>query len=204
MMHRYTDDELLEGLRQRRRTCIDYLYQEYYPVVRHYLKQNSGNHQDVEDLLQDTIIVLYQRCRVQPFILECTLKTYFMSVCRNLWLQRLERKYRLLYQADCEMHEAQGVYTLEDQELKEENLEQQRLFYKNLMQLPNDCRRLLQLYCLKVPYKEIARLMKYKDEIYVKTRKYSCKKLLRRKIMNDPECQQFLNYEGARNHLRLD
>ena len=46
--------------------------------------------------------------------------------------------------------------------------------------------------------------VKYKDEVYVKTRKYSCKRLLRRKIMNDPECQQFLNYDGNRNHQRLD
>lgn len=203
-MHQYTDEELVDGLRQRKRRYIDYLYEEFYPLVRHHLKQNSGNQQDVEDLIQDTLIVLFKRSKVQPFILECSLKTYFMSVCKNLWLQRLERKCRLLYQADYEVHEAKGKYTLEDQELKDENLEQQRLFYKNLMLMPTECRRLLQLYCLKIPYKEIARLLKYKDEIYVKTRKYSCKQLLRRKIMNDPECHQFLTYEGNRNHLRLD
>ena len=204
MMNLFKDEEIIEGLRQRKRTCIDYLYQEFYPVIRHYVQQNSGNHQDVEDLFQDTLLVLYKRSMIQPFNLECSLKTYFMSICKNLWLQRLERKYRLLYQADCEAHENQGEYTFEDQELRDENLEQQRLFYKNLMLLPMECRRLLQLYCLKIPYKEIARLLKYKDEIYVKTRKYSCKQLLRRKIMNDPEYQQFLNYDGPRNHMRLD
>ena len=203
-MHHYTDEELIEGLRQRKRSCIDYLYQEFYPVIRHYLKQNSGNQQDVEDLFQDTIIVLYKRCIVQPFALECSLKTYFMSICKNIWLQRLERKYKMLYQADYEVQEEQGRYAIDDQEINDEDLELQRLFYKNLMLLPNECRRLLQLYCLKIPYKEIARLMQFKDEIYVKTRKYSCKKLLRKKIMNDPEYHQFLNYEGNRNHQRLD
>ena len=196
MNHQYTDEELVEGLRQRKSSCIDYLYQEFYPVIRHYLLKNSGNHQDVEDLIQDALIVLYKRCIIQPFILECSLKTYFMSVSKNLWLQRLERKYRLLYQADCSVHETTGEYVIENHETGEETLEQHRLFYKNLMLLPHDCRRLLQLYCLKIPYKEIAQLMKYKDEIYVKTRKYSCKKLLRRKIMNDPECHQFLTYHG--------
>jgi RNA polymerase sigma factor (sigma-70 family) len=203
-MNRYSDEELVEGLRHRKSSYIDYLYQEFIPVVRHFLQHNSGNQQDVEDLVQDTLIVLYKRAAVQPFTLECSLKTYFMSICKNLWLQRLERKYRLLYQADCEVHEAQCSYTLAEEDARNENLEQERLFYKNLMLMPADCRRLLQLYCLKIPYKEIARLMKYKDEIYVKTRKYSCKQLLRRKIMNDPECQQFLTYDRARNHWRLD
>jgi RNA polymerase sigma factor (sigma-70 family) len=204
MTHQYTDQELIEGLRQRKRSCINYLYQEYFPVIRHYLKQNSGNSQDVEDMFQDTIIVLYKRSMVQPFVLECSLKTFFMSVCKNLWLQRLETRYRLLYQAEFEVHEAIGNYTMDDQELGSEYLEQQRLFYKNLMLMPTECRRILQLYCLKIPYKEIARLMKYKDEVYVKTRKYYCKKLLRKKIMNDPECRQFLKYDGNRNHMRLD
>jgi RNA polymerase sigma factor (sigma-70 family) len=203
-MRHFTDKELIEGLRQRKPACIDYLYHEYYPVIRHYLLQNSGNQQDVEDLLQDTIIVIYKRILVEPFVLECSLKTFFMSICKNLWLQRLERKYKLLYQADFEVHESRANYPPDDQETTEENLEQQRLFYKNMMLLPHDCRRLLQLYCLKIPYKEIARLMKYKDEVYVKARKYACKKLLRKKIMNDPECRQFFNYDGNRNHLRLD
>ena len=180
-MSNYTDEELIEGLRLKKRGCIDFLYQEFYPVIRHYVTQNSGNHQDVEDLFQDTIIVLFKRVTTQPFKLECSLKTYFISVGKNLWLQRLERKYKLLYQADFEVHESKGTYSVEDQNLADETLEQQRLFYKHLMLLPGDCRRLLQLYCLKIPYKEIARLMKFKDDVYVKTRKYYCKNLLRKK-----------------------
>jgi RNA polymerase sigma factor (sigma-70 family) len=204
MMFQYSDEELLEGLRQREGSYIDYLYLEFYPLVRHHVIQNSGNLQDVDDVIQETMTVLYKRCIAAPLRLECSLKTYFMSICKNLWLQSLERNCRLLYQADYAVHETQGEYTLEEQCLKDESMEQQRLFYKHLMLLPNECRRLLQLYCLKIPYKEIARLLKYKDETYVKTRKYSCKQLLRRKIMNDPECQQFLIYHGNRNQQRLD
>lgn len=203
-MKHYTDEELLEGLRLRNRSCIEYLYREFYPVIRHYLKQNSGNQQDVEDLFQDTMVVLFKRCMMEAFVLECSLKTYFVSVAKNLWLQRLERKYRLLYHADYEVNDLQGKYAPDEHELRDDMLEQQRLFYKNLMLLPPECRRLLQLYCLKIPYKEIARLMKYKDEVYVKTRKYSCKNLLRKRIMKDPECHQFINYERTRDNLRLD
>ena len=200
----YTDEELLEGLRRRDSSCIEYFYQEFFPVIRHHLTNNSGNEQDVEDLFQDAIIVLYTRSMSPSFMLQCSLKTFFMSICKNLWLQRLESKCRLLYQADYEVNEPGGEYFPDDQGLNYDNLEQQRLFYKNLMLLPNSCRRLLQLYCLRISYKEIARMLKFKSEDYAKTRKYFCKNLLRKKIMNDPECQQFLNYERTRNHLRLD
>jgi RNA polymerase sigma factor (sigma-70 family) len=192
MMHPYTDEELIEGLRQRKSRCIEHMYKEFFPIIRHHLLHNSGNQQDMEDLFQDTILVLYKQTMAEPFVLECSLKTYFISIGKNLWMQRLDRKYKLLYQADCEVHESWEPYSMEDMVLQDEHLELQRLFYKHLMLMPSECRQLLQLYCLKIPYREIARLMKYKDEVYVKTRKYSCKKMLRRRIMNDPECQQIL------------
>ncbi len=195
MILRYSDDVIIEGLRQKKSSYIAYMYQEFIPIVRHLVDKNSGNQQDMEDLFQDAIIVLYSRSQVQPFELNCSLKTYFISICKNLWLQRLERKFRLLYQADYGVNEPQADYSSEDPGLGEKILERRRLFYKNLLSLPIDCQRLIKLYCLKIPYKEIAMLMNFKDEVYVKTRKYSCKNLLRKKIMNDPDCYQLLKYE---------
>ena len=204
MILHYSDEDVLDGLRQKKSSYISYMYEEFIPLLRHLVFINSGNEQDMQDLFQDALIILYQRILNQPFNLECSLKTYFMSVSKNLWLQRLERKSRLLYQADLEVHEAKGAYTIEDLALSEENLELQRLFYKNLLSLPTECQRLIKLYCLNIPYREIARLLNYKDEIYVRTRKYSCKNLLRKKIMMDPECQQFLSYERNDHNQRLD
>jgi RNA polymerase sigma factor (sigma-70 family) len=161
-------------------------------VIRHHVKQNSGNEQDAQDVFQDTLVALFNQVRAEPFKLACSLKTYVTSIGKNLWLQRLDYKFRLLYQADLEVNEPGSCYTIEDQFPEYESLVLQRLLYKNIMLLPDDCRRLLQLYCLKVPFREIARMMKFKDEVYVKTRKYTCKNLLRKKMIKDPECLQFL------------
>lgn len=203
-MFRYSDEELLEGLKQKKDYHIVFMYNEYGPIVRHYVRQNSGNIQDVEDIFHDTLIVLFVRIRLPSFRLDCSLKTYFIAISKNLWLQRLERKYRLMYQADCEVNEPNESYSPEENEIKEENLEQNRLFFKHLSGMPMECRRLLELYCLKIPYREIARMMNYKDEVYVKTRKYSCKNLLRKKIMNDPASQQFFEHDGYTNYKQLD
>jgi RNA polymerase sigma factor (sigma-70 family) len=204
MILRYSDEALIEGLRQRKLPYIEYLYHEYTPVVRHLVKQNSGNQSDVKELVHEAMIILYKRSLVKPFKLNCSLKTFFISICKNLWLQRLDNKYRLLYQADFEVNEPQCAYSMDEADVKEEENVKRRLLYKNIQTLPADCQRLLELYFLKTPYKEIARLMKFNNEVYVKTRKYACKNLLRKKIMKDPEYYQYFKYERHGNYPRMD
>jgi RNA polymerase sigma factor (sigma-70 family) len=187
----YSDEALLDGLRKRKQSYIEYIYLEFTPLVRYHVHQNSGNASDVDDLVQEAMIILYKRCMSQTFKLECSLKTYFVSICKNLWLQQLARKYRFLYQSDSEVNEPHSTYRSDDPDRLEEEAVKHRLFYKNMLALPKDCQHLLELYFLEIPYKEIARMLKLKDEVFVKTRKYACKNLLRKKIMNDPEFHQY-------------
>ena len=195
-MFQYSDQELIDGLRERKSSCINYLYKKFHPIVQHYVQHNSGNRQDSEDLFNDMLIALYQQMKVKPIILHCSLKTYLMAVAKYLWLQRLERKHKVMYQAECTVNEVDSDYFTGLTSLDEMNLERNRLFYKNLMLLSVECKHLLQLYCLNIPFKEIARMLNYKDEVYVKTRKYKCKENLRRKIVNDPECRKCIEYNG--------
>ena len=204
MILRYSDKSLIEGLRRKSSACITYLYKDYRPLVTRLVKINSGSEQDMEDLFQDAIIILYKRTLDESFILNCSLKTFFLSICKFLWLQRLERKRRLQYSDDLEVDEPWGAYFIEEPALSEVNLEQRRLIYKNLLTLPIDCQRLLKLYCLHISYREIASMLKIKDEVSVKTRKYSCKSMLRKKIMKDPEYKIFFQYEGLFDDQRLD
>lgn len=195
MKPRYSDEILLEGLRQGKTNVLEYLYSEFTPVVRHLVRKNSGTQHEIEDLFQDALMILFRRCKEKNFCLKCSLKTYFIAICKNLWMQRLERKYRLLFQAHYEAHEERCAYIPEERTDSELMLERERLMHKNIKSLPPDCQRILKLYINKIPYAEIARLLQVKDEIYVKTRKYTCKNLLRKKIMNDPDCKQFFYYE---------
>lgn len=187
----YSDEALIDGLRKRKKSYIEYIYLEFTPLVTRHVCQNSGHTSDVDDLVQEAMLVLYKRSMSQTFKLECSLRTYFISICKNLWLQQLARRYRLLYQADSEVHEPRSIYRSDDPDRLEEEAVKNRLLYKSMLALPMDCQHLLELYFLEIPYKEIARMLKLKDEIVVKTRKYACKNLLRKKIMNDPEFHQY-------------
>jgi RNA polymerase sigma factor (sigma-70 family) len=198
MIIHYSDESLIQGLRQKKESYIRYFYKEYFPVIRSIVERNSGNRQDAEDVFNDGMIVLYLRVKRDLSPLRSSLKTYLYSICKNIWLQRLDRKFRLLYQSDYEVHENSGRYADNDYQVREEYLEKMRLYNNHFLSLPLDCQTLLKLFFMKVSLREIARTLGLKDEVYAKTRKYMCKNMLRKKILNDPQCQQFISYEGFR------
>jgi RNA polymerase sigma factor (sigma-70 family) len=189
----YTNEWLVKGLMESRESCIKFIYREYFPMIMSIVGSQHGNMEDAEDIFHDGLIIIFNRLKNKRFTLNCSLKTYLFSVCKNLWRRRLERKYRLLYATDSYLHEDAGAYHKEAEE--EEYIEKFRLYKKHLTEMPEFCRILLTLYISKTPLHDIARIMNYKDSEYVKARKYYCKNLLRKKILNDPECKHFMNYE---------
>jgi RNA polymerase sigma factor (sigma-70 family) len=193
-MINFTDEELIKGLKEQDSKCIKSMYREYFPLAKSIAERNSGNYEDAEDLFQDSMIVLYKRLTKENITLNCTLKTFFFGICKNLWMQRLDRKWRLIYSASM-AEEPSGSYQIFDKEFSEEILEKKRLFQKHFLTLPKRCQKILRLYLKGLPLKTIARELGLKNEEYAKSRKYNCKNLLRKRIMNDPQCKPYLNYE---------
>ncbi len=189
----YSNEWLVKGLAEGRESCVKFIYREYFPMVRSIVSSQNGNLEDAEDIFHDGLIIVFNRLKSEKFTLNSSLKTYLFSVCRNLWRRRLERKYRLLYATDSYVSDLEGCYTQEAEE--EEYAEKFRLYKKHFVDLPEFCRMLLSCYIKKMSLEDIACIMNYKDTEYVKARKYYCKNLLRNKILNDPECKQFMNYE---------
>ena len=55
---------------------------------------NNGSADDAKDIFQEAMIVLYEKARSGTFELNCQIKTYVYSVCRRLWLKRLQQANR--------------------------------------------------------------------------------------------------------------
>lgn len=163
-------------------------------MVRSAVGCQNGNLADAEDVFHDGLIIMYVRLQTNGFALKSSFKTYLFAVCRNLWRRRLERKYRLMYGAEYFVAETSFDYSHVNS-FEEEEAEKYRLYRKHLAEMPEFCQLLLKLYIQKMPLQDIAEIMNYKDAEYVKARKYHCKNLLRKKIMSDPDCKQFMNYE---------
>jgi RNA polymerase sigma factor (sigma-70 family) len=192
----YTDEILLEGLREQKMDCIKYLYRNYFPLVKSIVVKNSGSYEDAEDVFQDGLITLYHKASTGRITLNCNLKTFFYSICKNIWFQRLDRKWRLLYQDEI-LNEPTVEYENEENELTEVKLEKMRLFHVHFLSLPDECQKLLTCFVAKIPLKEIAKLMGFKNERYAKQRKYLCKNMLRKRIKNDPRSKWLFIYDGT-------
>ena len=184
----YSDDEILTGLREKDPDCIRFLYKEFLPVAKSIVERNSGNHEDTEDVFQDGIIVLYQKVRGSKILLNCSLKTYFYSICSKIWMQRLDRKWRIQY-SDRFVHEPVEEYQSNENDPDEAKLERTRIYQIHFLTLPEDCQKVLKLFLCKTTLKDIAIIMGFRDESYAKTRKYLCKNMLRKRILKDPRCK---------------
>ena len=186
-MKLYSDSKIIDGIRKSKRGVIVFMYKDYFPLIRAMIKKNSGTPQDAEDVFQDGLEALYLRCRDQELVLSCALRSYFYSICRNIWLQRLERKHRLAYYPDLMVNDSEEKYFGKDSLTKEQKLARDTLFWKYFNQLPENCQQILWMYIEKVPCKKVAEKLGFTDENYAKVRKYLCVKLLRKRIMKDPE-----------------
>jgi len=51
------------------------------------------------------------------------------------------------------------------------------------------------MYMEKIPFKEVAEKLGFTDENYAKVRKYLCKKLLRKRVKQDPEYPNCIDHE---------
>jgi RNA polymerase sigma factor (sigma-70 family) len=193
-MIRFTDEAIIHGLKEKNIRCITYLYREFFPLARSIVEHNSGSYQDAEDLFQDGLVVLYLKAKDGGIRLNCSLKTFFYSVCRNIWLQRLDRKWRLLFCEDMVSEEADD-YTVSQRDIDEERLERTRLYQVHFLSLPVDCQMLLRMFIQKKTLKEIREKLGLRTDKYTKTRKYLCKNLLRKRILGDPKCQHLLHYD---------
>jgi RNA polymerase sigma factor (sigma-70 family) len=189
-----TDEDLIKGFKEQDSICINQMYKLYFPLAKSIAERNSGSIEDAEDLFQDSMVVLYKRLHKESIVLNCSLKTFFYGICKNIWLQRLDKKWRLIYSESLAEEPSMTYYVLE-KDYSEEVLEKKRLFQKHFLTLPGRCQRLLSLCMKNVPLRTIAKELGLKNEEYAKARKYSCKNMLRKKILNDPRCKPYLNYE---------
>ncbi|MBM3404534.1 MAG: sigma-70 family RNA polymerase sigma factor [Bacteroidetes bacterium] len=190
-MSRYDDRCLIEGIKNKDKAVLKYIYREYYQSVKHLVSDNSGSEEDARDLFQDVMVIIYQKAARNALSLSCSLKTYLFSISRNLWFQRLEkRKYECHFYNLELVEDEMAVHDCDDTP-DDEAMEKSRLFMQHFIGLPADCQQILRLFFRKFTYRDIARILKLSNEKYAKSRKFMCKAMLRRRIMKDPKCKRF-------------
>ena len=98
-MKNYTDTELVKMVEDN----SDYLSfinskcKEYCLMfLRKLAKGSFVKDEDLKDIYQDSLIVLYEKIRSKEFHLSSTIQTYLNSVCRNQLLKKLRTEKKVV------------------------------------------------------------------------------------------------------------
>ncbi len=166
------EQALLKGLVLNDSKAIDTLYKDNFPMVQAYILQNNGSYDDARDIFQEAIIALYEKAQDDSFVLTCQIKTYLYSICRRLWLKRLQQLGRFANNID---NLEETVPVEEDLEIHEKRNAEFAIMDRALNSLGEPCKGLLEGYYLKkMGMMELADEFGYTNADNAKNQKYKC------------------------------
>lgn len=90
MQHQLTEENLVNGIRIHDNKTLEWLYKQYYPTVRNYVIQNSGDADDAKDIFQDGIIALWDNIQNKKYESRSDkgIGAYLIQICKFRWLER--------------------------------------------------------------------------------------------------------------------
>jgi len=163
---------LLEGLAANDTKAIETIYRENYTTIQAFIIKNSGYPEDARDIFQEAMIVLFEKAKLDSFVLSCQIKTYLYSVCRRLWLKRLQQQSR--YYPAFELLK-ETVQVEDEIEAHEKQNSDFNLMENALNKIGEPCKSILEAYYIqKKSMPEIADSFGYTNADNAKTQKYKC------------------------------
>ncbi|WP_160114004.1 MULTISPECIES: RNA polymerase sigma factor [Aquimarina] len=176
------DQVIIAGIIEGDERILTCFYRDNIRYIQGYILRNYGNLEDVEDVFQDALVVLYQKLRSGLLEIRVPIKTYFYGICRNLWRNRLKKKEKLIID-DGQNRFEEGINDPLIANI--ENQEREHLYRKHFQKLSADNKKLLYLFFEGKSMKEISIITGY-SEGYTRKKKFEAKRQLLKMIEKDP------------------
>ena len=186
IFRKISDSKIIEGIRLQDDSILNWLYDNYFPAVKNHVLKNSGSHEDVSDVFQDSIIVLYKQITEESLNLTTDLKGYFFGIARNVWSAQLRKNQR---NTELDIDIADD----DTDEYGDPVLE--RVVSRAFQKLKPDQQLILSLFSDGHSYEEIAVKMNLKNGTYARRKKYLCKEALLDLVKEDYEYREYLRLQ---------
>lgn len=166
------EQALLKGLAKNDSKAIESLYKSHFTMIQHFVINNNGSFDDARDVFQEAMITLYEKVQTDSFVLSCQIKTYIFSICKNLWLKRLQQMGKYSSPLSTEEESISVEADLEEIEKKDAAF---AIMNRALNSLGEPCKSLLEGYYLnKKGMQELAADFGYTNADNAKNQKYKC------------------------------
>ena len=169
--------EILNDLKGENNHAFGLLYKDYYPMVKRFITNNSGEADDAEDIFQETMMVLLEKLRKDNFQLTASFKTYVMAISKNLWFKKLRTSHREVEYT--ELYDAKFFEEIDDAIENEKDYRDKLQGY--LHKISNHCQGLIHDIFFKE--KEIEQIQKeygYTTKHNAQNQKHKCVEQIRK------------------------
>ena len=175
-----TDEQVIDNIRNGEQKMLVFLYKRNFESIKRYILQNSGNIADAEDILQDTLVVLWQKVQEDGFTLTAKLDTFLFSISKNLWLRQLRKHGRM---SSYDFTEDNAIDMQDYNKPVEEENDKVAVLAQYMSKLGDTCKQLLSLFYFEQwDMEKIAEKMSFANADTAKAKKYQCKKKLEEMI----------------------
>lgn len=178
---KYTDIEIIAGLRERNGSVIGYIESRYYTMVEYIVTSKGGQKEEAKDLFNEALIAIIMKTDNPSFQLTCQFKSYLYAVCNNMYKLILKRKkLAVKYNSSNQNEQPISDFTEEyDRKLYKQKLLE--CFHR----LGPKCQKIYKMYWNEISQKDIAKDLGV-SYAYLRKRKYECRKRLIEIIKSDP------------------
>jgi len=192
----YTDNEIIECLRNRQSYVVRYLSDRYMPMIRLMVYQKGGSLEDAKDIFQDGLMIMLEKIDNKDFVLTCKFKTFLYCVCENLWKSVIMKKQAATN------YLSRRIDTDNDNDFTEllDNKLYEKIFWDVFETLDDVGKKILKLYWEEVSPQEIANDLGYTYG-YVRKKKCEAQAELTEKVKRHPDYRRIMNSESVTNGL---
>ena len=184
-MKKYTDQEIIQGLKSGESFAVKYLVRDFLPVIRYYISKNNGNTEDAKDIFQDALYIIIEKIYANDLVLHGTLSTYLFAICKNLWLMALDK------QKAAKNYQLRRSAAHQDHDFTETT---DHAFYENIFrqcfdEMDQVSQKILKMYWMEISPSDIATKLGYTYG-YVRKKKSECMKELKTRITNHKDYKE--------------
>lgn len=159
-------------------------YKQAYIRVRSYVLCRSGTADDVHEMLQEGLSILFKKAYDNELDTDCQIEAYLCGICKNLWKKELQ--YRNGQSLSDAFEDLEDIFYNKVKE-DEEKEARSRILERNMAKLSEKCQEVFRMKMEGNSCEEIAEHFELDSSQIARNKIYSCKKRLQTLVYQDPE-----------------
>ena len=154
----HSDQQYIDALIANDNILINEIYTKFAPKVIAYVCKNSGDETAARDIIQETLITIYDQAKTKGLQLTCPFDAYFFLICKRKWLNSIKKSGNKEVTI-----EEERLYISDDTDEQVEKAqqfeEQQNLYMAVLSKMGETCKRIITLGFSAMSMQEVADLI---------------------------------------------